>query len=1251
MPISNEIYSLGSVTKKIKDLYLSSNSLWIGDKNKIDVTTEGKIRFKKIKEGSDFVPSYLKNTDGIGYSRGDDDAQKNVNDWITTLQDEGDYSGSLDINTIFADDDDFEDILSVENIFTVTVENSKYLIDGDETPKLILKPGLTYKFDQSHNSNLGHPLRFFLSENNNSSNLYDDTHSSYTNTNVSYIGTLGSSGAYTRITVTANTPQNLYYTCNQSGDHEMGNNKFNITILKDTLPVRNGGTGIGTYAVGDILYASATDTLSKLGIGSVGETLKISSSGLPEWGAGLADVTGETSIGTNAQSSVGVGTTTQHLTLNSQNLNLNFTGNNLSLNGTTPGTAGQVIKYDGQDIVWDMGGSATVDVSEATGIGTNLGIGSNITMGNSLVGLNINCVSFNLNIGTDLPANGQYLRYDTNSGSAKWQSLDNQTLNNQILNVFAGNCSKSSTSTFTGSTIEFPTITTTNNIIQGIDLNSGNLLGIGTHRIINNYKKSSGVEKVLIDYGFSMYDTNITTKLEMELHVNGSVLQKSDVLSKTLSGNQSKKINKQFIINTSDLNDVDVNNNIDICFIDHSGTSSNNIYLFTDNHSNTHGDNDVNITLTEIGTTNTLYGSSINGLPVGDTNPSTGKFTTLENTGVMTMSNHIIPSSNAAFDLGNAEYKIRHLFLSDNSLWIGDNYKLGIDGQKLAIRKRDIHVVPKIFKDKSISMNDIKELVGKDNVADSELNLQDFVKAAINSPAIDHNQEDISINTLFKFDETNSVDKTFEDVDIFNSDTLSVATNGQVQASKAIVADDSSNISGLNSISAINLTLTGSLNIPNNSIKTSELDNDSGFLTSTSNIIYNDLSDKPTIPTNTNQLTNGSGFLTSSSNLSASRLTGTINPARLATGGSTNQVLKKTDSGMMWANESGGGSSVWSQSGSTITTNNNVGIKTTNPVSPLHIYTTHSNNNLTANTTLITLESEHTDSDASTTKFSPISIDFDVYQQSKTQWVGMPARARIIGYMTPEGMSSNRYGERSSALVFSTQYSYSARDSSEYAIVPLEERIVITNQTTIKSNLTVNGNIYASGNITSSDNRLKKNESVLVNCLSTVLKLQPQIYTKIILENHSRYIGECPTYIDENGEIQKDYNNWPTEDYTVDIESIDSGFIAQDTYNNVSELRHLVSIDETILNNSNNFDENGNLIEDVVDNNGNPSYLAINYTGIIPYLVGAIKELNTNHVNETTQLKTEIDSLKTTISTLESQFNTLQTQMNTLLNR
>ena len=40
---------------------------------------------------------------------------------------------------------------------------------------------------------------------------------------------------------------------------------------------------------------------------------------------------------------------------------------------------------------------------------------------------------------------------------------------------------------------------------------------------------------------------------------------------------------------------------------------------------------------------------------------------------------HFIPNSNAAFDLGNAEYKVRHLFLSDNSIYMGSG-KLSSQG-------------------------------------------------------------------------------------------------------------------------------------------------------------------------------------------------------------------------------------------------------------------------------------------------------------------------------------------------------------------------------------------------------------------------------------------------------------------------------------------------------------------------------------------------------------------------------------------
>ena len=49
-----------------------------------------------------------------------------------------------------------------------------------------------------------------------------------------------------------------------------------------TLPSGNGGTSQSTYTKGDILYASATNTLSKLPVGSTGQVLTVAS-GAPSW--------------------------------------------------------------------------------------------------------------------------------------------------------------------------------------------------------------------------------------------------------------------------------------------------------------------------------------------------------------------------------------------------------------------------------------------------------------------------------------------------------------------------------------------------------------------------------------------------------------------------------------------------------------------------------------------------------------------------------------------------------------------------------------------------------------------------------------------------------------------------------------------------------------------------------------------------------------------------------------------------------
>jgi hypothetical protein len=54
--------------------------------------------------------------------------------------------------------------------------------------------------------------------------------------------------------------------------------------VSGTLPATKGGTGIATYTTGDLLYSSATDTLSKLAAGSNGNVV-VQAAGIPSWAA------------------------------------------------------------------------------------------------------------------------------------------------------------------------------------------------------------------------------------------------------------------------------------------------------------------------------------------------------------------------------------------------------------------------------------------------------------------------------------------------------------------------------------------------------------------------------------------------------------------------------------------------------------------------------------------------------------------------------------------------------------------------------------------------------------------------------------------------------------------------------------------------------------------------------------------------------------------------------------------------------
>lgn len=62
----------------------------------------------------------------------------------------------------------------------------------------------------------------------------------------------------------------------------------------------------------------------------------------------------------------------------------------------------------------------------------------------------------------------------------------------------------------------------------------------------------------------------------------------------------------------------------------------------------------------------------------------------------------IIPDINSVYDIGSADKKIRDLYVSEGSIWVGDNNKLAVENEKIIMkrRKRGDTDIPKLIKDK-----------------------------------------------------------------------------------------------------------------------------------------------------------------------------------------------------------------------------------------------------------------------------------------------------------------------------------------------------------------------------------------------------------------------------------------------------------------------------------------------------------------------------------------------------------------------
>jgi hypothetical protein len=93
----------------------------------------------------------------------------------------------------------------------------------------------------------------------------------------------------------------------------------------------------------------------------------------------------------------------------------------------------------------------------------------------------------------------------------------------------------------------------------------------------------------------------------------------------------------------------------------------------------------------EVGTANLFVDTSTSNVGIGTDAP----LDTLHINGGTLIGGHILPTQHQQFDIGSAERKIRHLFLSDNSLWLGDETRITFSGGKMKFRRRKKNILPR----------------------------------------------------------------------------------------------------------------------------------------------------------------------------------------------------------------------------------------------------------------------------------------------------------------------------------------------------------------------------------------------------------------------------------------------------------------------------------------------------------------------------------------------------------------------------
>jgi hypothetical protein len=160
IPSLDSTFDIGTPSNKVKDIYVSDNSIWLGDDHKFEVT-DGKLRFKK--RNRNVLPTGLRSVNNVTIINPVTGLPKDVNEFTlgdldTIRKQNGVASGN--INELFTDDD-FEDNTpgltwidganGINDIYYskgnvgIGTENPQVLLHINGTDSIKLPVGTTYE--------------------------------------------------------------------------------------------------------------------------------------------------------------------------------------------------------------------------------------------------------------------------------------------------------------------------------------------------------------------------------------------------------------------------------------------------------------------------------------------------------------------------------------------------------------------------------------------------------------------------------------------------------------------------------------------------------------------------------------------------------------------------------------------------------------------------------------------------------------------------------------------------------------------------------------------------------------------------------------------------------------------------------------------------------------------------------------------------------------------------------------------------